>query len=54
MTVADLKEIAKEKSINVTGLKKAEIIAELNKETYFGSRTDLIEQGYVPCKKCNP
>ena len=31
MTVAELKEIAKEKSINVTGLKKAEIIELLNK-----------------------
>ncbi len=31
MTVAELKEIAKEKNISVTGLKKAEIIAELNK-----------------------
>ena len=30
-TVAELKEIAKEKSINVTGLKKAEIIELLNK-----------------------
>ena len=29
MTVAELKEIAKEKSINVTGLKKAEIIEKL-------------------------
>ena len=31
MTVAELKEIAKEKNVSVTGLKKAEIIAELNK-----------------------
>ena len=31
ITVAELKEIAKEKSINVTGLKKAEIIELLNK-----------------------
>ena len=31
MTVAELKEIAKEKNIAVTGLKKAEIIELLNK-----------------------
>jgi len=31
MTVAELKEVAKEKSINVSGMKKADIIAELNK-----------------------
>lgn len=29
MTVAELKEIAKEKGISVTGLKKAEIIEKL-------------------------
>ena len=31
MTVAELKEVAKEKNITVTGLKKAEIIELLNK-----------------------
>ncbi|MEE0092293.1 MAG: Rho termination factor N-terminal domain-containing protein [Clostridia bacterium] len=31
MTVAELKEVAKEKNINVTGMKKAEIVAELSK-----------------------
>jgi large subunit ribosomal protein L20 len=31
MTVAELKEVAAKKKINVTGLKKAEIIAELEK-----------------------
>ena len=31
MTVAELKEVAKEKKINVTGMKKAEIVAELSK-----------------------
>ena len=31
MTVAELKEVAKKKKISVTGLKKAEIIAELEK-----------------------
>lgn len=27
---------------------------ESNKQTYTGSRDDLIAQGYDPCKKCNP
>lgn len=27
---------------------------ESNKQTYSGSRHDLIVQGYEPCKKCNP
>lgn len=27
---------------------------ESNKQTYTGSRDDLIAQGYEPCKKCNP
>lgn len=27
---------------------------ESNKQTYTGSRDDLISQGYDPCKKCNP
>ena len=25
-----------------------------NKQTYTGSRSSLISQGYVPCKICNP
>ena len=27
---------------------------EENKQTYTGSRDDLISQGYSPCKNCNP
>lgn len=27
---------------------------ESNKETYTGSRDDLIKKGYTPCKNCNP
>lgn len=27
---------------------------ESNKQSYSGSRDDLIAQGYVPCKRCNP
>lgn len=29
-------------------------ISEQNKEIYNGSRDDLINQGYSPCKTCNP
>lgn len=29
-------------------------ISDKNKQTYTGSRDDLISQGYDPCKKCNP
>lgn len=29
-------------------------MSESNKETYKGSRSDLINQGYEPCKNCNP
>ena len=29
-------------------------MSEKNKETYHGSRDDLIEQGYEPCQSCKP
>ena len=29
-------------------------MSDKNKQTYTGSRADLISQGYDPCKKCNP
>lgn len=29
-------------------------ISDRNKQTYEGSRNDLISQGYVPCGSCNP
>ena len=29
-------------------------MSESNKETYTGSREDLIAQGYEPCGQCNP
>lgn len=32
----------------------ADTIKEHNKEEYFGSREDLIKNGYEPCKRCNP
>ncbi len=31
-----------------------EDMKEKNKLYYDGSRDDLINQGYVPCKRCNP
>ena len=27
---------------------------EKNKQEYTGAREDVIAQGYIPCKKCNP
>lgn len=27
---------------------------ETNKQAYIGERADVIEQGYIPCKRCNP
>ncbi len=32
----------------------AEEMNESNKETFTGSRDQLITQGYAPCKRCNP
>ncbi len=29
-------------------------MSEANKETYYGSRNELIDRGYIPCKNCNP
>jgi len=29
-------------------------MSEANKQEYTGDREDLIEQGYEPCKRCNP
>ncbi len=29
-------------------------IKEANREDYTGSRAKLIEEGYVPCQRCNP
>lgn len=29
-------------------------MSEKNKQSYSGSRDDLISQGYDPCKRCNP
>ena len=32
----------------------ADNIKEANKETYHGSRDDLVAQGYSACRQCNP
>lgn len=32
----------------------AKKIEDSNKQTYSGSRNDLLAQGYAPCKNCNP
>lgn len=32
----------------------ADDIKDSNREDYYGSREDLIERAYVPCKRCNP
>ena len=32
----------------------AKTISDKNKETFTGTREELIEQGYEPCGKCNP
>ncbi len=32
----------------------AQNIKESNKETFYGSRETLIEEGYTPCGKCSP
>ena len=29
-------------------------VKDSNKEEYTGSRDDVINRGYEPCKKCNP
>lgn len=32
----------------------AQLIKKENRQRYTGKRSDLIAQGYEPCKKCNP
>lgn len=36
------------------GFKGTHIGISPNKEEYIGSRDDVINIGYKPCKKCNP
>lgn len=32
----------------------AEKMKDANKKEYIGNREDLVNQGYAPCKRCNP
>ncbi len=42
------------KKFHYPSCSSASQISDANKQTYTGSREDLISQGYEPCKKCNP
>lgn len=42
------------KKFHLPGCSSVKKMSEQNKQTYNGSRGDLISQGYEPCKKCNP
>lgn len=42
------------KKFHLPGCKSAAKIADKNRKEYSGSRQDLINQGYDPCKNCNP
>ena len=42
------------KKFHLPGCSSVSQMKESNKQTYSGSRDDLISQGYVPCKRCHP
>lgn len=42
------------KKFHYPSCSSVEQMSDKNKQTYTGSRDDLISQGYDPCKKCNP
>lgn len=42
------------KKFHYPSCSSAKRIKDSNKQSYSGSRDDLIAQGYDPCKKCNP
>ena len=42
------------KKFHYPSCKSVDQMSEKNKWYYNGSRDTLIEQGYVPCKNCNP
>ena len=42
------------KKFHETTCSSISTMSEKNMKNYTGSRSDLISQGYVPCKKCNP
>ncbi len=44
----------KRKKFHLPDCQGVKDIAEENKEEYYGSRNELVEEGYVPCGGCNP
>ena len=42
------------KKFHLPSCSSVDQMKEENKQTYNGSRDDIIAQGYDPCKKCNP
>lgn len=42
------------KKFHLEDCSSAQKIKKENRERFTGKRSDLIAQGYVPCKKCNP
>lgn len=42
------------KKFHYPGCSSVDQMKESNKQVYTGSREDIISQGYVPCKRCNP
>lgn len=42
------------KKFHLPSCSSADDIKDSNREEYYGSREDLIERAYVPCKRCNP
>lgn len=42
------------KKFHLPSCSSADDIKDSNREDYYGSREDLIERGYDPCKRCNP
>jgi DNA-entry nuclease len=42
------------KKFHLPGCSSVNQMSEENKQSYTGSREDLLSQGYDPCKNCNP
>lgn len=42
------------KKFHLPSCSSVDDIKDSNREDYYGSREDLIERAYVPCKRCNP
>lgn len=39
---------------HLPGCKSVKQMKEKNKKSYYGTRMEIINQGYAPCKNCNP